>query len=88
MVVICKASQHLDVMCQILKQWFCCRTGQSPLDNSAIPHQWGIPHRLRTTALIIRFSKSLHYRQRYYEKYDKQPYLDLINKIVQKLPSV
>jgi len=43
---------------------------------------------IKPHTLIIRFNKSLHYRQRYYEKYDKQLYLDLIKKIVQKLPSV
>ena len=39
------------MICNILKQWFYCPTGHSPLGNSAIPHQWGIPHRLRTTGL-------------------------------------
>jgi len=37
-----------------------------------------LPH-----TLIIRFNKSLHNRLRYYEKYDKQLYLDIIKKTVQ-----
>jgi len=39
------------------------------------------PSAINPYTLIIRFNRSLHYRQRCYEKYDKQPYLDLIKKI-------
>ena len=45
-----KKQKHIDKKKENNKiQWFFCPTGHSPLGNSAIPHQWGIPHRLRTT---------------------------------------
>ena len=51
MVMIRKVSQLGDVL--NFKAIMFCPTGHFQHGNSAIPHQWGIPHRLRTSELVF-----------------------------------